>query len=139
MNVRRLAPSDADDVARIASGGWMRWPVTEIRATMSQRHFVGWAADSDKGGMLGYVLTWHVLGEAEILDLTVDPAARRSGWGRRLVAAVQSNGASIIWLDVAADNGPALALYRDLGFVEASRRPAYYASGADALVMRWPE
>jgi ribosomal-protein-alanine N-acetyltransferase len=36
---------------------------------------------------------------------------------------------------VAADNQPALALYRRFGFVETGRRPAYYEN-VDAVLMQ---
>lgn len=39
-------------------------------------------------------------------------------------------------LEVKAGNERAAALYRRLGFVEVGRRRAFYADGADALLMR---
>jgi ribosomal-protein-alanine N-acetyltransferase len=39
-------------------------------------------------------------------------------------------------LEVSANNEAARALYARAGFVEVGRRPRYYASGADALVLR---
>ncbi len=41
-----------------------------------------------------------------------------------------------MFLEVATDNAPALALYTAAGFVEVGRRRRYYAGGSDALVMR---
>lgn len=41
-----------------------------------------------------------------------------------------------MFLEVAADNDAARALYAKLGFVEAGRRHGYYGDGADALVLR---
>ncbi len=55
-----------------------------------------------------------------LFDLVTDPAARRAGWGRRLVAALlawgQDAGARRTYLQVQDDNAPALALYATLGF-----------------------
>lgn len=91
----------------------------------------------------GFVLMRVVADEAEVLTLAVRPAARRRGLGGRLVAAgavvAASRGASRLFLEVAADNAAALALYARAGFVEAGRRPGYYArSGGqrqDALLL----
>jgi ribosomal-protein-alanine N-acetyltransferase len=92
----------------------------------------------------GFVLARALAGEAEVLTLAVRPAARRQGLGRALVEAVATRaidaGARSLFLEVAADNGAALGLYRECGFVPVGRRGAYYrrASGPamDALVLR---
>jgi ribosomal-protein-alanine N-acetyltransferase len=82
-------------------------------------------------------------GEAELLTLAVPAAQRRQGRGRALVAAFEAaaraRGAERAWLEVAADNAPARALYRAAGWTEAGRRRRYYArpggGAADALLM----
>ena len=82
----------------------------------------------------GLILMRVVADEAEILTLAVRPAARRAGQGGRLVGegvlAAAARGAGRVFLEVAEDNAAARALYARAGFVEAGRRPAYYA-GAD--------
>jgi ribosomal-protein-alanine N-acetyltransferase len=83
-----------------------------------------------------------VAGEAELLTLAVAPPARRRGRGRALLAAFEQGarerGACEAFLEVAADNAPAVALYAGAGYSELGRRPGYYsrAAGAvDALLM----
>ena len=79
----------------------------------------------------GFILMRAIADEAEVLTLAVRPHARSQGLGGRLVkaAAIEAvaRGAVRVFLEVAADNGPALALYVRAGFVEAGRRPGYYA------------
>ena len=79
-------------------------------------------------------------GEAEILTIAVAPAARRRGLGAALLAAAMQGAvlraAATMFLEVAAGNAAALALYRAAGFEEVGRRRRYYADGEDALVMR---
>lgn len=95
-------------------------------------------------GLDGLVLIRAIAGEAEILTLAVAPDARRQGLGRVLVEAAASLAAGLdaeaLWLEVAADNEAALALYAGAGFELAGRRPAYYARrdgpAQDAVVMR---
>ncbi len=88
----------------------------------------------------GLVLARMAAGEAEILTVAVVPAARRRGHGTALLregmAAARARGAGAMFLEVAAGNAPALALYAREGFVEVGRRRRYYADGADALVLR---
>lgn len=87
-----------------------------------------------------------VADEAELLTLAVTPEARRQGVGGKLAAAFVTEsarrGATAAFLEVAADNAGALALYRRHGFTEAGRRRGYYrdspGKAIDAIVMRLP-
>lgn len=91
------------------------------------------------GGLVdgpGFVLVRKAGGEAEVLTLAVAPPGRQQGLGRRLLAAAVDALACPVFLEVAADNAPALQLYRSAGFAECGRRRAYYGPGRDALVLR---
>lgn len=91
----------------------------------------------------GFILMRVVADEAEILTLAVRPGARRGGQGGRLVGegvlAAAARGATRVFLEVAEDNAAARALYDRAGFVEAGRRPGYYAAAdggrRDALLL----
>lgn len=91
-------------------------------------------------GRGGFVLARTAADEAEILMLAVLPDFRRRGLGRALLAAAvqeaSARGARTLFLEVAAGNAPARALYAGSGFAEAARRAAYYPDGGDALVLR---
>jgi len=88
----------------------------------------------------GFVLGRVQADEAEILTLAVLPEARRKGLGRALLDGLLTEaalrGALEVFLEVAADNAPAKALYAHAGAAEVGRRPRYYADGTDALVFR---
>lgn len=90
-------------------------------------------------GLCGYVGVSVAGPQADILTIGTAPASQGRGVGRRLLThaadCARGAGAEVLHLDVAADNGPALRLYRTFGFEELGRRPSYYA-GADAIVMR---
>lgn len=91
----------------------------------------------------GFILMRAVADEAEILTLAVRPAARRQGLAARLLteaaAAAAARSATRLFLEVAADNAGALALYDGAGFAVAGRRPGYYARPGggreDALIL----
>lgn len=91
----------------------------------------------------GFILMRVAVDEAEILTLAVRPGARGRGTGARLVAdgvaRATGEGAERVFLEVADDNAAALSVYRRAGFVEAGRRPRYYAradgSRRDALLL----
>ena len=98
------------------------------------------------GGEAGVALGRVAADEAELLTLAVHPEARRAGLGRRLLAAFERDamvrGAARAFLEVAADNVAARALYAAAGYAEAGRRRGYYrdADGGrrDALVLAKP-
>lgn len=88
----------------------------------------------------GFLLARVILDEAELLTLGVAPDARRLGLGRDLTAEFaatsRQRGAASAFLEVAADNTPARALYAALGWQQAGIRRGYYRPGLDAIVMR---
>ena len=85
-------------------------------------------------------------GEAQLLNLSVVPEARREGLGRALLMQFIDDArrlyAEQLFLEVRVGNRAAIALYEDAGFVAIARRVAYYPPGSpgapreDALVMR---
>src|SRR5690349_23608651 len=87
-------------------------------------------------------------GEAQVLNLSVVPDARREGLGRALLAQFIDDarrlGAEQMFLEVRVGNAAAIALYESEGFARIARRMAYYpptpGTGVreDALVMRRP-
>lgn len=85
-----------------------------------------------------------VAGEAEVLTIAVAPQARRRGLGAKLVARflyqARLRGAEDAFLEVAAGNTAALALYRTHGFADAGLRRGYYrhpdGRAEDALILR---
>jgi ribosomal-protein-alanine N-acetyltransferase len=115
------------------------WDRAAIAMLMASPGSMGWLAHLD-GEPCGYVLVRAAGGEAEILSIGVVPDDRRRGVGRSLLAAAIARlGPQPIFLEVAADNAAALALYAGAGFLPVGRRPGYYrtAGGAtDAILLR---
>jgi ribosomal-protein-alanine acetyltransferase len=94
--------------------------------------------------IVAYGVLLFAPGEAQVLNLTVAPEARRLGLGRtllrRFVADARARGAAQCFLEVRVSNLPAIGLYAGEGFVPVARRIGYYPAGdyarEDALVMR---
>ena len=92
----------------------------------------------------GFLIGRAVAGEAELLTVAVDPAARGQGIGTRLIAGflaeARVKNAESVFLEVAADNLAARGLYAAAGFAEAGRRRGYYRTpqgqALDALLLR---
>lgn len=78
---------------------------------------------------------------AELESVVVAAKVRRAGIGRALCEEVirwcRAAGATSVELEVRSANAGAIALYRDMGFVEEGRRRGYYRSPEDdAVLMR---
>lgn len=95
------------------------------------------------GDARAFALGRAAAGEAELLMLATDPAHRRKGLARACLAAFEAEararGATVAFLEVAADNTAARALYTAAGWAEHARRSRYYSRNggpaADALIM----
>ena len=92
----------------------------------------------------GFALWRAVAGEAELLTIATHPDHQRQGIATKLMyqwmRSAQDH-AGTAFLEVAADNAGAIALYGDFGFETIARRPDYYArtnTPVDALVMQAP-
>ena len=140
-----VRPGVAGDVPALAGidahspgGGWSL-------AAFEQELGLAWSrtvvAEAD-GVAVGFAVYWVVVGELELLNVAVHPAARRRGVGRRLMdhlaAEARGLGATRILLEVRRSNAAARSLYRSLGFVESGVRAGYYDDGReDAVQMEW--
>ncbi|MCP1336415.1 ribosomal protein S18-alanine N-acetyltransferase [Futiania mangrovi] len=93
--------------------------------------------------LAGFALVRTVLDEAELLTICVQPDRRGRGGGATLLraacTAAYARGARRLFLEVAADNGSALALYSSAGLALTGRRKNYYVKGrpdpADAHIL----
>jgi len=115
------------------------WSTAALRASLQQPDVIALQVRGADGASAGFILGRVAADEAEILTLAVDPAYRRQQLGRQLVTQLiqqaQARGAARLFLEVADNNQPAQALYAAAGFVQVGLRPAYYASGAGALLL----
>lgn len=86
----------------------------------------------------GFIVYRVVCDEAEIITIGVNPDARRTGIANAMLGIVfgdlKKRGIKHIFLEVAVDNKPAIALYEQNGFVRVGVRPKYY-DGIDAIMM----
>jgi ribosomal-protein-alanine N-acetyltransferase len=145
MILRPATQDDADALARAHAEAFdASWTAQDIAALMHGSGAFAILSQDEDGAATGFILGRALAGEAEILTLAVAPSARRAGLGRALVEALAGQacalGAEALFLEVAADNAAAIALYDSAGFTGAGRRKAYYARPGgprmDALILR---
>ena len=87
----------------------------------------------------GFIVWRAVADEAEIITIGVHPDARGAGIATAMLTLMESEikkaGVKKIFLEVSAENAPAIALYKKYGFTQNGRRPKYY-DGIDAILMQ---
>ena len=113
------------------------WSAADIEATLASPY--SFVLTEPHGFLIGRV----VAGEAELLTLAVEPAARQRGTGGRLVDAflteARARVAESAFLEVSAQNLPAQSLYARKGFVQKGKRSGYYVTPdgvrQDALIL----
>jgi ribosomal-protein-alanine N-acetyltransferase len=142
----RLAPATPADAPSMAATHAKSfeadsWSADDIAALLASPGAFATLVRDNADTVQAFALARVAADEAELLTLAVAPSARRRGLGSALVEAVAgaaaAGGARRLFLEVAADNTAALALYRRAGFAMAGERAAYYrraAGAADALV-----
>jgi [ribosomal protein S18]-alanine N-acetyltransferase len=144
MIVSRARASDLDAIMALEDTGfehaaWSRdsW-AGELMGTDRQV-----LAYRDADDRLVAVATLHLVDDfADLLRIVVAPERRGQGIARKLLIAsilmAQATGAVRVLLEVEADNAPALAVYRRLGFAAIDLRRDYYGPGLHAVVMELP-
>ena len=139
-------PLDAAHAAAVAAlesqvMGSDAWNEALVADELPRPDRVWWAAYEGEA-LAGYAGGWIVDGQVQILKVGVDPAMRRRGIARGLLARVAADardlGASSCSLEVRAGNAGAQALYAALGLAALGVRPRYYSDGEDAVIMEGP-
>ena len=88
--------------------------------------------------ILGVCVLHKIYEEAEIRYLSVHPAYKRRGLGKKLIYEIfkecKNENIKKIFLEVSLKNKQALCFYDYLGFKTISVRKKYYKDGSDALM-----
>ena len=134
--VRPMAPGDAAQAAALEARVPDSWSEESIRETLAEGHCC--VAEAD-GRLRGLCLCGLALDEASIYAVTVAEDMRRRGVARAMLqwmlAHLADQGAKTVFLEVRAQNEPARALYRALGFTQVGLRRGFYRDPADDAVL----
>lgn len=142
--IKAMCQEDIPEVLRLEreAFGQMAWHAEDFESAISSKCDFPLViqAGTDSIGLAGYAVLRIIAPEAEIENICVAPACRRSGVGETLMAEMlrlaAERDAERIFLEVRAHNEPAKALYLKSGFVESYRRKNYYQGPTeDAIIM----
>jgi len=137
--IRPLSYSDLPRVIAIERRAFPTpWSLAMFVLELSKPSGICLAAVDGRNKLLGYLIcsrydqVWH------LMNIAVDPRARRIGIGSALLDEMVARGSADApyTLEVRMSNAPAIALYERFGFRAAGTRPRYYHdTGEDALIM----
>lgn len=133
-----MTPTDLAATHRAAFVTERPWSSVEFADLLAQRGVIL------SGNAKAFVLGRVTFDEAEILTLATHPDMRRRGLARAAITdfcdRAARAGAVTVFLEVAADNDAARALYAAQHFAPVGQRRAYYqrigAVPVDAIVLR---
>ncbi len=132
-----MTPAEMSALHHAAFAAERGWSAEEFKDLLDSPYVEAFTAPH------GMALTRTLAGESELLTLAVDPAHQRQGVARGLMRqwmTAITGTAQTAFLEVAADNHAARALYADFGFATVATRAGYYlrknAPSVDALVLR---
>jgi ribosomal-protein-alanine N-acetyltransferase len=138
--IRAVRPDDAPNLAEIlrCSPETVNWlpDAADISAAVSGGFLL---VSESAQEVTGFLLARRAADEAEILNLAVHPANRRTGTATALLLAAferfRAGHATRIFLEVRESNAPAIAFYRKHAFRQVGRRPNYYRQPDEAALI----
>ena len=143
IHIREMTTGDIPAVFDIDKrSASLYWPESsyhfEVERNTASHPLV--AADPN-GAILGFIVIWRILDEAEIANFAVSPEHRNEGIGAALLREglriCSEEGAKSAYLEVRAGNAPAIHLYEKTGFMPDGIRKHYYQDNKeDAILMK---
>ena len=140
--VRALTAGDLDRVMEIEESAY---PFPWTRGIFEDCLRVGYDCSGLQWGscLVGYAVHTQFAAECHLLNLCIDPAWQRRGFGSLLleqtIRQARHGNCSSIFLEVRPSNRAGLALYRKRGFYIIGERPDYYRAKhgrESAIIMR---
>ena len=100
-----------------------------------------WIVAVENDRVVGYVGSQSVMGEADMMNLAVNPEYRRKGIAEHLVSELItrlcSANVACLTLEVRQSNLAAIALYEKMGFVSEGIRPKFYERPTEDAMIMW--
>ena len=144
--IREMTRKDVAAAAAIEAANFSEpWSENSFLSSLNRTDYIFLVAEkvlegSEAGEILGYCGFYYSFDEAEITNVCVKEAARKQGLGRQILEEsfrrCKRLGVTTIELEVRFGNGPAVSLYKSLGFEEIGVRKNFYSKPVeDARIM----
>ena len=139
FRIRRMRAEDMTAVAELEKKVFPdAWSERAIQETYEQPHTLILTAFEDKK-LIGYVILYMTLEDAEISRIAVDEAYRRQKVASKILRELKllcaDNGISKLLLEVRESNADARAFYEEMGFTIDGVRKNYYTMPVEHAVL----
>jgi ribosomal-protein-alanine N-acetyltransferase len=131
--MRRLAPMQVAQLPQVKAVELRAYEFPWAESSFDDCLRVGysaWVLLDENDAVLGYVIASLAAGEAQVLNICVDPPHRRQGLARQLLdhllTIARAADCEIVILEVRESNVAAIALYESFGFARIGLRKNYY-------------
>jgi ribosomal-protein-alanine N-acetyltransferase len=140
--IRTMTEADLEEILAIEIDSFsFPWIRDHFLDELKSSHAFPLVALDQEESIIGYICPRLLLGEGHILNVAVRQDFRGQGVARLLVERIlddcRKKGGEVIFLEVRLSNEAAIALYRQVGFIETGIRRKYYENGEDAILMEY--
>lgn len=142
VTIKPMAKEDIDSIIAIEEKAYgnHHWSKDSFMQELNNDLAWYYSLFNDKGKLVAYAGTWHILEEAHITNIAVDKDYRRKGYGEALLKHILDDcykeKVKYLTLEVRVSNKPAIGLYEKYGFSSFGLRKKYYQdNNEDALIM----
>jgi ribosomal-protein-alanine N-acetyltransferase len=144
VNLALMQLDDLDEIMQLEESVFFDpWSRTMFQDCLAQEYPV-WIMRNQEKKMMAYMVVMQILDEVHILNICVDKALQRLGWGtfllQEIIHILKNKKVNSILLEVRVSNEAAIGLYSKLGFLKIGVRKGYYPAKnnerEDAIVMR---
>ena len=116
------------------------WSLATFWSELTQRNRYYLALVDEKKEIVGFGGVAFNGVDADIQTMVIKPEYQKKGYGKQLLDAllerVKENKSNRVFLEVVADNKPAISLYLSRKFEQIAKRSNYYPNGTDAVIMQ---
>jgi ribosomal-protein-alanine N-acetyltransferase len=116
------------------------WSLPTFWSELTQRNRYYLALVDGKKEIMGFGGIAFNGADADIQTMVIKPEFQKKGYGKKLLDAllekVYENKSKRVFLEVVAENKPAISLYLSRKFEQIAQRSNYYPDGSDAVIMQ---
>jgi len=116
------------------------WSLATFWSELTQRNRYYLALVDEKKEIVGFGGVAFNGVDADIQTMVIKPEYQNKGYGKQLLDAllekVKEHKSNRVFLEVVADNKPAISLYLSRKFEQIAKRSNYYPNGTDAVIMQ---
>ena len=144
LNIREMNLEDLSDVFFIEKKAYpFPWSKSLFEQAITSTKYC--CVVELNNSIIGYAIISFVVGEAELLNICIDPDQQGKGYANTLLSHITEYAAEAdnheMYLEVRVSNSSAIHLYEKMGFNEIGRRKNYYPGKdgrEDAILMALP-